>query len=323
MGGTAALQRAVAAYHRRFYGLGWNPDRHVTVTAGATEALYAAITALVDPGDEVILFEPFYDAHQADVLLAGGVPRYVTLRRPDFRFEAGDIERLLSPRTTMIVLNNPGNPSGKVFTRAELDAVAAIAIERDLVVVSDEVYEFLTFDAGHVPIATLPGMRERTVTVSSTGKTFGMTGWKIGYAVAEDPLTEALRATHQFVTFAVNTPGQHAMAAALGRLPEYLPELRALYRRKRDLLAEGLRRTPFVPHLPQGSYFIMADIPASLGMTDVECAMRLVTDAGVAAIPPSLFYASSDEGAGMLRFCFAKRDETIEEGVERLRRFAA
>jgi aspartate/methionine/tyrosine aminotransferase len=321
MSGVLSLKRAVAGYHRHFYGLEWNPDTDITVTAGATEALFSVMLALIEPGDEVIVFEPYYDSHQANVLLAGGTPKYITLRKPDFHFDAEALERLVTPGTTMIVLNNPDNPTGKVFTRGELEAIADIAIRHDLLVLSDEVYEFLTYDATHIPIATLPGMHERTITVSSTGKTFGMTGWKIGYAMANPMLTKAIQKVHQFVTFAVNTPGQHAMAHALARLPEYLPEFRTEYRRKRDLLYEGLRGTVFVPHLAEGSYFTMADIPASLGMDDLATAMTLVTEHGVASIPPSAFYSSSDEGGTMLRFCFAKRDETIREGIRRLQSF--
>jgi aspartate/methionine/tyrosine aminotransferase len=321
MSGTLSLRRAVAGYHRAFYELEWDPETEVTVTAGATEALFSTILALLDPGDEVILFEPFYDSHQANILLAGAVPKYVTLHAPDFAFDPVEIERQITPATTMLILNNPDNPTGKVFTRGELETIAHIASRHDLVVISDEVYEFLTYDdARHIPIATLPDMRERTVTVSSTGKTFGLTGWKIGYAMAAARLTEAIRKVHQFVTFAVNTPGQHAMAHALSKLPEYLPGFRAEYSRKRDLLCAGLRGTVFAPHVPRGSYFVMVDIPPSLGLSDVDCAMKLVRDFGVAAIPPSAFYAASEEGASMLRLCFAKKDETLREGIERLKR---
>ena len=320
MPGIFTLRRAVAGYHKQFYDLDWDPDAHVTVTAGATEALFSTMLALIDPGDEVILFEPYYDSYQANVLLAGGVPTHVTLHKPDFRFDPEELERSIAPKTTMLVLNNPQNPTGKMFSRDELETIAAVAIRHDLIVLSDEVYEFLTFDGNqHIPIATLPGMRERTITISSTGKTFGMTGWKIGYAIAPAPLTDAVRKVHQFATFAVNTPGQHAMALALSRLGEYLPEFRALYAAKRNLLYDGLRKTIFIPHQPQGSYFMMADIPSSLGLTDVECAIELVSKQGVASIPPSVFYSCSNEGSTMLRFCFAKKAETLTSGIAKLR----
>ena len=320
MPGIFSLRRAIAQYQLDFYGLEWNPDNEITVTAGATEALFSAMLAFINPGDEVVLFEPFYDSHQANVIVAGGVPKYVTLHAPDFHIDPDAIERLVTPATRMLVLNNPDNPTGKVYTRDELERIAAVAIRRNLLVISDEVYEFLTYDgARHIPIATLPGMRERTITISSTGKTFGMTGWKIGYAIAPPVLTHAVRMVHQFVTFAVNTPAQHAMAHALTRLAAYLPELRDTYRRKRNLLYEGLALSIFTPHLPKGSYFMMADIPPGLGMNDVECATRLVIDHGLAVIPPSVFYAESGEGASMLRFCFAKGDETLREGIARVR----
>ncbi len=320
MPGILSLRKAIAGYQKLFYDIDWDPDSHVTVTAGATEALFSTMLSLIDPGDEVILFEPYYDSYQANVLLAGGIPKYVTLRKPDFHFDAEELERNITPKTIMLVLNNPHNPTGKMFSREELKIIASLAIKHDLLVLSDEVYEFLTFDDNmHVPISTLPGMRERTVTISSTGKTFGMTGWKIGYAIAQAPLTEAIRKVHQFATFAVNTPGQHAMALALSRLETYLPGFRALYAAKRRLLHEGLSGTIFSPHQPQGSYFMMADIPPSLVQNDIECAIGLVKTHGIASIPPSVFYSKSDEGATMLRFCFAKKDETLVSGIEKLR----
>ncbi len=321
MPGVLALRRAVAAYQKGHYGLDWDPESEITVCAGATEALFSAMLAMIDPGDEVVMFEPFYDSHQANVLLAGGVPRYVTLHAPDFHFDAGELERALTPRTRMLILNNPDNPTGKVFRRDELEAIADIARWRDLVVLSDEVYEFLTYDgARHIAFATLPGMRKRTIAISSTGKTFGMTGWKIGYAMAAPELTAAIRSVHQFVTFAVNTPGQHAMAHALSRLDAYLPEFRALYASRRAQLHEALRDTVFTPHMPAGTYFMMADLPVG-SPDDVAVAMDLVTRAGVAVIPPSAFYAVSYEGTRMLRFCFAKTEETIRAGAGRLREY--
>ncbi len=320
MNGVRAFRRAIAGYQKKYYDLDWDPQTEITVTAGATEALFSTMLALIDEGDEVVMFEPFYDSHQANTILAGGIPRYVTLKKPDFRFDPDELERLVSERTRMLILNNPHNPTGKVYSREELDFIAGLARRFDFLVLSDEVYEFLTYaDAVHVPIATLPGMRERTITVSSMGKTFGMTGWKLGFAVASPPLTAAIQKVHQFVTFAVNTPGQHAMAHAIGRLESYLPELRALYQRKRDFLLEGLRETIFRPHVPAGSYFVMVDIPPDIGEDDVACAMRLVRDPGVAVIPPSAFYGASDEGCTMLRLCFAKKEETLKEGVEKLR----
>jgi aspartate/methionine/tyrosine aminotransferase len=320
MQGTAVLRRAIAGYQREYWSLDWDAEEEITVTAGATEALLSAILALVDPGDEVILFEPFYDAHLADVRLAGATPRFVTLHAPDFRIEAQALQAVITPRTRMIILNTPHNPTGRVFSKDELSVVSAAAIEHDLLVLSDEVYEFLTYgNARHIPIASLPGMRERTVTVSSTGKTFGMTGWKIGYAMAAGPLSAAIRGVHQFATFAVNTPAQLAMSQALGRLGEYLPEFRAMYQGKRDLLLHGLADTGYKCIEPEGTFFTMMNIPATVGRGDVELAEHLIREYRVAVIPPSVFYGHSDEGTSMLRLCFAKREETLVEGLKRLR----
>jgi aspartate/methionine/tyrosine aminotransferase len=320
MQGTAVLRRAIAGYQREYWSLDWDAEEEITVTAGATEALLSAILALVDPGDEVILFEPFYDAHLADVRLAGATPRFVTLHAPDFRIEAQALQAVITPRTRMIILNAPHNPTGRVFSKDELSVVSAAAIEHDLLVLSDEVYEFLTYgNARHIPIASLPGMRERTVTVSSTGKTFGMTGWKIGYAMAAGPLSVAIRGVHQFATFAVNTPAQLAMSQALGRLGEYLPEFRAMYQGKRDLLLHGLADTGYKCIDPEGTFFTMMNIPATVGRGDVELAEHLIREYRVAVIPPSVFYGHSDEGTSMLRLCFAKREETLVEGLKRLR----
>ncbi len=320
MQGTKSLRDAIASYQRRFWSMEWDAEQEITVTAGATEALLSSILALVDAGDEVILFEPFYDAHIADVRLAGGIPRFVTLHAPEFRIDAESLESAITARTRMIILNNPHNPTGRVFTAEELHVVADAAKRHDLLVLSDEVYEFLTFeDAVHIPIASLPGMRERTVTVSSTGKTFGMTGWKIGFALARRELTDAIRTVHQFATFAVNTPAQLAMAHALDRLESWLPSFRADYQRRRDIMMNGLAGTKFLFSKPKGAYFLMVSIPDSAGCSDVELARRLIEEYRVAVIPPSVFYGYSDEGMTMLRLCFAKRDETLTAGLERLR----
>ncbi len=319
--GTFSLRRAVKNVQKQHYDLDWDIDKEITITTGATEALYCSIQGLINPGDEVIMFEPYYDSYSADVLIAGGIPKYVTLRKPDFHFDRESFLQKISNKTKMIVLNTPQNPTGKVFSYEELEFIAEAAIENDLMVLSDEVYEFLTFDGEkHIPIAALPGMRDRTITVSSTGKTFGMTGWKIGYACAPETLTEAIRSVRQWTTFAVNTPGQKAMAYAFSRLDDYLPDFRKLYNEKRDFIYDQLSGTSFRPHLPQGSYFIMVDIPEGVFEDDVDASTRLVKEFGVAAIPPSVFYADSDEGKTMLRLCFAKKEETLKEGIEKLKK---
>lgn len=320
--GTNGLRREISSAYKIQYDREIDPNSEITITAGATEALYSTTQALLDPGDEVIVFEPFYDAYTADVVLAGAAPVFVTLKKPDFRFDPEDLEKVVTQKTKMIIVNNPHNPTGKVFTQKELETIADFAISRDLFVLSDEVYEFLTYDeARHVPIATLPGMKDRTITICSTGKTFGMTGWKIGFAIAEEEITRAIRKVHQWTTFAVNTPGQYAMARAFADLENYLPEFRKLYQSKRDLMTRELDKTDFKYHIPKGSYFIMVDIPGGKAADDVEAAKRLVEKCGVATIPPSVFYERSDEGKTMLRLCFAKSDETIIQGAARLNKF--
>ncbi len=317
--GIYSLRREMAAVQKLFYGLEWDPEKEITVTAGATEALYSTIHAFIQPGDEVIVFEPTYDSYDADILLAGGIPRHVTLHKPNFAFNTDEFEKAVTPSAKMIILNSPHNPTGKVFSREELEYISEIAIKNDLLVICDEVYEYILFDgAVHVPVASMPGMRKRTITITSTGKTFGMTGWKIGFAMAHPLLTEAIRKVHQWTTFAVNTPGQHAMATAFSRINEYLPEFRASYSRKRDMVYDALEKTVFKPHKPSGSFFMLVDIPGNLFRDDVHAATELITKYGVATIPPSVFYKNSDEGRTMLRLCFAKKDETLINGIEKL-----
>jgi N-succinyldiaminopimelate aminotransferase len=316
--GIMSLRKIIAEVDKAHYGMDYSPADEITVTAGATEALFSTINALVSPGDEIITFEPFYDSYFADVAIAGGTLKCVTLRKPDFAFDPDELKKAVTPKTRMIIVNNPHNPTGKVYTRAELEAIAQVAIEHNLLVISDEVYEYLTFDGTkHIPISTIDGMRNRTVTISSTGKTFGMTGWKIGYAIAEKSITETIRKVHQWTTFAVNTPGQHAMAYAFTQLESYLPNFRKLYEGKRNLLYTSLLDSKFTPHKPHGSYFMMADVPENW-TNDVDCAMDLVKKFGVATIPPSVFYTRSSEGKTMLRLCFAKSDETLRAGVSAL-----
>ncbi|MCX6155166.1 MAG: aminotransferase class I/II-fold pyridoxal phosphate-dependent enzyme [Candidatus Kapabacteria bacterium] len=317
--GILSLRRAVCDYHKKFYDLDWNPDDNVTITAGATEAIYSTIKAFVSPGDEVIMFEPFYDAHQLDTILCGGIPKYVTLSKPDFSFDFNELEALVSDKTKLLIINSPHNPTGKVYSLEELEFIAKLAIKHDFLVMSDEVYEFITFDdARHIPIATVPCMADRTITISSAGKTFSMTGWKIGFTIASKTLTESIRKIHQWTVFAVNTPAQHAVATAFGRLDDYLPDFQAMYLKKRDLINDLLIKTDFKPHKPAGSYFLMADIPANKYQDDMDCAMKLVENNKLAIIPPSVFYGKSEEGKTILRFCFAKNDETIKKGIENL-----
>ena len=322
--GAPRLRQTIAATWARDYGRAVDPEGEVTVTSGATEAIADAMLAFLDPGDEVVLFEPFYDSYPPAITFAGGVPRVVTLRPPDWSFDPEELAAAFTPRTRLLLLNTPHNPTGKVFARDELDRIAALCRERDVLAVTDEVYDRIVFDpAEHVPLATRPGMWERTLTLNSTGKTFSMTGWKIGYAVGSAPLNAALRAVHQFVTFATATPFQDAMAAALETAPDrgphgYYAQLKAEYTARRDLLAGALAEAG-LPTLPiGGSYFLLAEI-APLGFADDVAFCRWLTaEVGVAAIPPSAFYADPARAPQLARFCFAKRAETIAAAAERL-----
>jgi len=319
--GTPRLRRAIAETWARDYGHEVDPDREITVTSGGTETIFDAIQAFLGPGDEVVAFEPFYDSYLPSAVLAGGALRPVTLRPPDWSFDPDELAAAFGPRTRALLLNTPHNPTGKVFTRSELDQIARLCRAHDVVAISDEVYERITFDgAEHIPLATLPGMWERTLTIGSTGKTFSMTGWKVGYAVGAAGLNVALRAVHQFVTFATSTPFQEAMATGMELAPRlgYYDRLRAEYTARRDrlrdaLAAGGLRTLPV-----HGSYFLLADI-AELGFPDdVSFCRFLTTEIGVAAIPPSAFYVDPARAPLLARFCFAKRDDTLQQAAARL-----
>jgi aspartate/methionine/tyrosine aminotransferase len=300
-----------------------DPDSEITVGSGATELLHDALLALVDPGDEVIVFEPAYDAYAPDVAMAGGVVRPVPLSPPDWRFEPDRLAAAFGPRTRALILNTPHNPTGKVFRREELEVIAELAIRHDAIVIADEVYAEIVFDgAAHVPIAALPGMFERTISIGSMGKTFGVTGWKVGWAIAPARLSAAVRAVHQFVTFTNSAPFQEALADVLPEAAAngYYEGLRADYRRRRDLLASALRGAGLEPLPIGGAYFLLTELPPGAGTDDAAFCRRLVTEVGVAAIPTSVFYAEPASAPPLARFCFAKRDDTIAAAAERLRR---
>ncbi len=320
--GIAPLRQAIADHQQRFYGLGFDPDREVLVTAGATEAIAAALLALLEPGDEVIAFEPYYDSYAACVALAGGVRVPVTLRAPDFRPDLDAMRSAITPRTRLILLNSPHNPTGSVFTRAELTAIADLACEHDLLVIADEVYEHMVYEGEHVPIGCLPGMRERTVSISSAGKTFSFTGWKIGWVTAAPALVEAVRAVKQFLTFVSGGPFQYAIAEAL-RMPDaYFASIGERLRGKRDLLCAGLSRAGFEVYSPQGTYFVTTDI-RPLGDADgVEFCRNLPRQAGVVAIPNAVFYDDREAGRTQVRFAFCKRDEVLADALARLEKWA-
>jgi len=321
--GALRLRRAIAETWQRAYGRAVDPETEVSVGSGATEVILDAILALVNPGDEVILFEPFYDSYLPDVLMAGGIPRFITLQPPDWHFDRQALADLFTTRTRLILINTPHNPTGKMFSRAELSFIGSLCQQHDALALTDEVYEQIRFDGvEHVPIATLPGMWERTLTVNSTGKTFSMTGWKIGYAVGPPALNQAVRATHQFVTFATSTPFQEAMATAMETATRlgYYDQLRREYTARRDLLAGALKAAGLTTLPVQGSYFLLADVQAMGFADDVSFCRYLTAEIGVAAIPPSAFYADTARAPLLARFCFAKRDETLRAAAERLQR---
>lgn len=315
--GILSLREAIAHNYKRFYDYTVNPLSEVVVTNGATEAIFCACLALLNPGDEVVVLEPFYDSYLASIKLAGATAVPVTLKAPDFHFDINELKAAISDKTKLLIVNNPHNPTGKVFTAEEIKVIGDLAKKHDFYLMSDEVYEFLTFDVAHKPTATYEDLKERTITISSTGKTFGLTGWKIGWAVGPAQIIKAIHNVHQFSTFCVAHPLQVAMAEALMKMDEYLVEFKSEYRRKRDLLVSGLKASGFNILDPKGTYFAMALLPE--GENDVETCKKLIVEKKVATIPTSAFYIKSDEGSRMIRFCFAKKDETLKSALENLK----
>ncbi|MFJ3836418.1 pyridoxal phosphate-dependent aminotransferase [Streptomyces sp. NPDC054904] len=321
--GVPELRTAVAEHQRRFYGLTYDPDTEVLVTAGATEAIAASLLALLEPGDEVIALEPFYDSYAACIAMAGAVRVPLTLRAPHFRPDLDALRDAITPRTRLLLLNTPHNPTGTVLTREELTVIAEIAVERDLLVVTDEVYEHLVFEGSHVPLASLPGMRERTVTISSAGKTFSFTGWKVGWITAPPALVSAVRSAKQFLTYVSSGPFQYAVAEALALPDSYYDTFRADLAAKRDLLADGLTAAGFEVFRPQGTYFITTDV-SPLGEKDGLAFCRSLPDrCGVVAIPNQVFYDDVSAGATQVRWAFCKQTDVLQEAVRRLGRLTA
>ncbi|GAB2935885.1 MULTISPECIES: pyridoxal phosphate-dependent aminotransferase [unclassified Streptomyces] len=318
--GVPELRNAVAAHQERFYGLTWSPETEVLVTTGATEAIAASLLGLLEPDDEVIAFEPYYDSYAACIAMAGAQRVPLTLRAPHFRPDLDELRTLITPRTRLLLLNTPHNPTGTVLTPDELTGIAALAVEHDLLVVTDEVYEHLVFTGAHHPIAALPGMRERTVSVSSSGKTFSYTGWKIGWVTGDAPLVAAVRTAKQYLTFVSGGPFQYAIAEALALPDTFFTGFRADMHRKRDLLAKGLRAAGFRVYEPEGTYFITTDI-SPFGDEDAYAFCRALPErCGVAAVPVSVFYDDPEAGRSQVRFTFCKKDDVLESAVERLAR---
>jgi N-succinyldiaminopimelate aminotransferase len=312
--GVPALRAAIAAHQHRFYGIRLDPDEQVQVTFGATEAIAAALLGLCEPGDDVVCFEPYYDSYAAGIAMAGARRRPVTLCPPRWTVDPEALEAAITRRARVLLLNTPHNPTGKVFSRAELELIADACIEHDLIAITDEVYEHLVFDGEHVPLSTLPGMAERTLTISSLGKTFSVTGWKIGWATGPAGLVAAVRTAKQFLTFAGGTPFQHAGAVALGLGDEVYGALARGLRAKRDRLCDGLAAAGLEVLRPAGTYF--ANIDA--GREGVAFCRELVETAGVVAIPTSVFYDDPEAGRNLVRFAFCKRPEVIDEAARRL-----
>jgi N-succinyldiaminopimelate aminotransferase len=317
--GIPELREAVAAHQARHYGLDLDPSSEVAVTAGATEAIAAAVLALVNPGDEVVVLEPFYDSYVATIEMAGGVRRPVTLRAPDFRLDLDALRAAVTDRTTVLLLNTPHNPTGTVLTREELAAVALVAVERDLVVVTDEVYEHLVFDGReHVPLCTLPGMWERTVSISSAGKTFSLTGWKVGWVTGPEDLVRTVVAAKQWLTFTNAAPLQPAVALALNEEAAFYEALAKDLQVKRDLLCAGLAALDLDVFVPEATYFVNTDV-RRYGYADArEFCLALPEKAGVVAIPAQVLYDDQEEGRHKVRWAFCKETAVIEEGVRRL-----
>ena len=319
--GAPALRSAIAAKHLRCYGMDVDPEREITVTCGATEAMIASILAIVDPGDEVVVFEPFYENYGPDAILAGAVPRFVSLRPPEWTFDPDELAAAFSDKTRGIILNSPNNPTGKVFTRDEQETIAMLCRKWDVVAFSDEIYEHIVYDgAVHVPIATLPGMADRTVTINALSKTYSVTGWRVGWTIASPELTAGIRKVHDFLTVGAAAPLQEAGAIALAFPDPYYRMLAGDYVGRRDLLLAGLRSVGFQCDAPRGAYYILADA-AGLGCRDdVAFARRLIETVGVGAVPGSSFFSRPELGRTLLRFAFPKKAETLNEAVARLQR---
>jgi aspartate/methionine/tyrosine aminotransferase len=321
--GAPGLRQAIASKTARTYP-GWtpDPDTEITVTCGATEAMIAGMLGLLDPGDEVIVFEPFYENYGPDAVLADARPRYVTLHEPDWTFDPDELRAAVTPRTRALVLNSPHNPTGKVFTRDELATIADLCIENDLIAFTDEIYEHITYGAEHIPLATLPGMAERTVTIDSLSKTYSVTGWRVGWVIAPADLSIGVRRVHDFLTVGAAAPLQEAAIVALGLPASYYEALQAGYLERRDILVSALDAAGFRTFRPDGAYYVMTDIADLTDVDDVTFARRLIVDPGVAAVPGSSFYSRPELGRTKLRFAFPKRLETLQAAGERLRHLA-
>ena len=317
--GAPRFRNAIAEKTGRYLGLEIDPEREITVTCGSTEAMIASLLAVIDPGDEVIVFEPFYENYGPDAILSGAIPRYVTLQPPDWSFDSDRLAAAFNERTRAIIINTPNNPTGKVFSREELQRIAELCIRWDVIAVTDEIYEHILYDgSSHCAMATLDGMRDRTITINGLSKTYSVTGWRVGYAIASAALTAGIRKVHDFLTVGAAAPLQEAGAAALGLPDSYYSELASAYQQRRDTLLDGLQRAGLRCSVPRGAYYIMADISAVTALDDLEFTGHLVRDVGVAVVPGSSFFHRASDGSRYIRFCFCKRESTLLEAARRL-----
>jgi aminotransferase len=323
--GAPRLRGAIAAKYRRSYGIEADPERNVTVCCGSTETTLATLLAVLNPGDQVIIFEPFYENYGPGCIIAGAEPVFVPLEPPDFGFDPDRLEKAVTPRTRAIVFNSPNNPTGKVFTRRELETIRDVCVTHDLLAVTDEIYEHIVFDGErHTPIATLPGMAERTVTISGVSKTYSVTGWRIGYAIAPEEITVGIRRAHDFVTVGAPHPLQEAAVTAFTLPDSYYTWLREMYQAKRDLLLGLLESAGFAAYRPKGAYYVLTEVGHFLSQfgcpDDAAFAMYLAKEVGVATVPGSSFYAHAELGRTRIRFCFPKTDELLKEAGQRLQK---
>jgi aminotransferase len=317
--GAKPLRDAIAKKFERLYGVPVDPERHVTVTCGSTEAMIAALLAVLDPGDEIVVFEPFYENYGPDAILSGALPRYVKLRPPDWSFDPDELQRAFGAKTRAIVVNTPNNPTGKVFTREELLLIARLVQQHDCLAITDEIYEHILYDgAAHVAMASLPGMAERTITINGLSKTYSVTGWRVGWAIAPDALSGAIRKVHDFLTVGAAAPLQAAGAFALALPDSYYRQLAEGYLRRRDRLVGILERAGFRVHRPRGAYYAMTEIDGLGWDDDVAFSRHLVESIGVAVVPGSSFYDDPKHGSRQVRFAFCKKDETLAEAERRL-----
>ncbi len=320
--GTPGLRRAIAEKFAAYNGVRIDPEREITVCCGSTEGMIASLVAMVDPGEEVIVLEPYYENYGPDTILCGATPRFVTLHEPDWHFDGKELSRAFNDKTKAIVINTPNNPTGKVFSREELEFIGKLCMKWNVAAVTDEIYEHILYDGvEHVSMASIAGMEDRTVTVNSVSKTYGLTGWRVGWIIAPATITDSIRKVHDFLTVGAPHPLQEASALALTMDEAYYKKLAADYREKRDVLLMALEDAGFRTYKPSGAYYIMTDV-SHWGVTDdVEFSLRLIREGGVATVPGSAFYSQRETGKGKIRFCFPKKPETLAEAGKRLRRF--